>query len=375
MSEFINNIIYHDSLCYAVSLMLFFGFYFLFAKVPNKKIFHNYLKSRRLIGVAILLLSLNYLVHLYYGIRFRDVNAAILMNLSTYFICYWLFSSALTTLLNRFYITRRRFIVHITQSIVYALLATAVHFCLPEGKLQSAATFGLAAWLFIYGVILAARLLIAYRRAVKIFDETSSDNIGAYVKWLSSCTYFVLAFGVGCSVFTFLADQYVMYWICVSIPMYIYVYCCYQNYLVFYERVEKVLINEMPTAEDAVNETPKNETAPTPAFYSNIAEKINAWISAAKYLSPGLTIKDLAEEIGTNRTYLSAYINSTYNTTFRSWITSLRLEYAKQQLIESPEQKLSEIAEKSGFITLSTFMKIFKEKEGCTPAQWRKTKS
>lgn len=373
--DLINNIIYHDSLCFAVSLMLFFGFYFLFAKVPNKTIFNNYLKSRRLIGSAILLLSLNYLVHLYYGIRFRDVNAAILMNLSTYFICYWLFSSALTTLLNRFYITRRRFIVHISQGIIYALLAFAVHFCLPKGNLQTVATFGLAAWLFIYGVTLAMRLLIAYRRAVKIFDETSSDDIGAYVKWLSSCTYFVLAFGVGCSLFTFLADQYVMYWICASIPMYIYVFCCYQNYLLFYERVENVLISEMPTAEDAVIETSKNEGVTTPAFYADIANKINTWINATKYLTPGLTIKDLADEIGTNRTYLSNYINSTYNTTFRSWITSLRLEYAKQRLIEAPEQKLSEIAETSGFVSLSTFMKIFKEKEGCTPAQWRKTQN
>lgn len=56
-------------------------------------------------GIAMLLLAANYSVHFFYGIRFKNVNAAILMNLSTYFLCYWLFSSALTTLLDRFYIT------------------------------------------------------------------------------------------------------------------------------------------------------------------------------------------------------------------------------------------------------------------------------
>ena len=37
--------------------MLFFGFYFLFAKTPEKKIFENYLRSRRIMGVALLLLA------------------------------------------------------------------------------------------------------------------------------------------------------------------------------------------------------------------------------------------------------------------------------------------------------------------------------
>lgn len=57
--------IYSFSLCIALSLMLFFGFYFLFAKTPEKKIFENYLRSRRIMGVALLLLAANYSVHFF----------------------------------------------------------------------------------------------------------------------------------------------------------------------------------------------------------------------------------------------------------------------------------------------------------------------
>ena len=39
--------IYSFSLYTALPLMLFFGFYFLFAKTPEKKIFKNYLRSDR----------------------------------------------------------------------------------------------------------------------------------------------------------------------------------------------------------------------------------------------------------------------------------------------------------------------------------------
>ena len=100
-----NYTIYEYSLFIALPLMLFFGFYFLLAKIPEKVIFSNYLRSRRIMGIALLLLAANYSVHFFFGIRFRNANAAILINLSTYFLCYWLFSSALTTLLDRFYIT------------------------------------------------------------------------------------------------------------------------------------------------------------------------------------------------------------------------------------------------------------------------------
>lgn len=97
--------IYSFSLYTALPLMLFFGFYFLFAKTPEKKIFKNYLRSRQIMGIAMLLLSANYSVHFFFGIRFKNADSAILMNMSTYFLCYSLFSSALIMLLDRFYIT------------------------------------------------------------------------------------------------------------------------------------------------------------------------------------------------------------------------------------------------------------------------------
>ena len=63
--------IYSFSLCAALPLMLFFGFYFLFAKTPEKKIFKNYLRSRQIMGIAMLLLSANYSVHFFFT-RVRD---------------------------------------------------------------------------------------------------------------------------------------------------------------------------------------------------------------------------------------------------------------------------------------------------------------
>lgn len=70
--------IYNYSLCAALPLMLFFGFYFLFARTPEKAIFDNFLRSRRIMGAAMLLLAANYSVHFFMKVRFNDADAAIL---------------------------------------------------------------------------------------------------------------------------------------------------------------------------------------------------------------------------------------------------------------------------------------------------------
>ena len=368
--------IYNFSLCTALPLMLFFGFYFLFAKTPEKKIFKNYLRSRQIMGIAMLLLSANYSVHFFFGIRFKNADSAILMNMSTYFLCYSLFSSALIMLLDRFYITKRRVWTHIILWIIFSTLSGVVLFLLPSGIMQKFSLFALAAWLVVFGVVLARRVIIAYRRAIRIFNETQADDIGAYIEWLSIFTYWAVIFGVGCGLLTFLPDKYVFIWILSSIPFYSYLFYSYQNYLLFYEQVENAFEQDIQSEEELLtNSETEHEIVSekeVPKSYTEFIERVDNWIKTDGYVQQGLTIKELSEILYTNRTYLSAYIKTTYKMTFREWITSLRLEYAKNILKEHPEINIQKLAESSGFLSRSNFIKLFSEKEGCTPAKWKK---
>ncbi len=175
---------------------------------------------------------------------------------------------------------------------------------------------------------------------MRLFDDTLSDDIGAYIRWLSIFTYWAVIFGVGCGLLTFLPDRYVFLWILSSVPFYIYLYCSYMNYLLFYERVEQALEEETPSAEEAAADNPCNpddmpdrEARPG---HTDLAARLSGWIAADGYLHRGLTIKELADTLQTNRTYLSEYIKATGNGSFRDWITNLRLEYAKRQLLRHP---------------------------------------
>lgn len=367
--------LYEYSLWTALPLMVFFGAYFLLARTPDKAIFDNYLRSRRIMGCALLLLSANYAVHLFTEIRLRDIDAAILMNLSTYFLCYWLFSSALTTLLDHFYVTRRRMATHLAQWLLFTLAAGIILKWLPEGTTQKIGLLAMAAWLVCYGLTLARRLIKAYRRAVRLFDDTLSDDIAAYIRWLSIFTYWAVIFGVGCGLLTFLPDRYIFLWVLSSIPFYVYLFCSYMNYLLFYEQVERALEADALTEPAVSDNAPELSAAMQTSIRTDIATRLEEWIAADGYTRPGLTITDVANDLLTNRTYLSSYINTTYDTTFREWITRLRIEYAKRLLLGSPELTVQDVSERSGFQSTSHFIRIFKERTACPPAKWRKTVS
>ena len=111
-----------------------------------------------------------------------------------------------------------------------------------------------------------------------------------------------------------------------------------------------------------------------PAYFAEIEKRLTEWTGKDGYTRPGLTIGELAGTLGTNRTYLADYIKSVYHVTFREWIAALRIEYAKRLLSEHPDMTVGAIAEASGFLSLSYFTRIFSEKEGASPAKWKRSK-
>ena len=60
-----------------------------------------------------------------------------------------------------------------------------------------------------------------------------------------------------------------------------------------------------------------------------------------------------------------------YHTTPGKWLTQKRLEYAKD-LLDTSKKNVSEIADESGFENITHFSRIFKEKYGLSPLQYRK---
>jgi len=95
------------------------------------------------------------------------------------------------------------------------------------------------------------------------------------------------------------------------------------------------------------------------------------------YKHPDLRITTVSESIGTNRTYISRLINDEFNMNFNEFVNQYRIKEAKQLLCckEHNSYTMEHIAEKSGFGSVASFSRVFKDVEGITPGKYRSAQS
>lgn len=83
------------------------------------------------------------------------------------------------------------------------------------------------------------------------------------------------------------------------------------------------------------------------------------------YLSTELNAQLLAEKMGTNRVYISKYLNST-GTNFSTLVNGMRMEHA-QKLMYETNYSVSQISQMCGYLSTVTFRKFFVKTFNCTP--------
>lgn len=103
-----------------------------------------------------------------------------------------------------------------------------------------------------------------------------------------------------------------------------------------------------------------------------IAAKLEKLLEEEKlYREMGFTRTDLAEKLGVAESRLSNIINRYFNCNFNIWLNRKRVEEAKLRLRSEPKTQITMIAFESGFNSIATFNRVFKEMTGVSPSEWR----
>ena len=88
------------------------------------------------------------------------------------------------------------------------------------------------------------------------------------------------------------------------------------------------------------------------------------------FLDPDFHMEDMAEEMYSNKLYLSRTINILSGRNFRQFINYHRIQYAISLFKKDPRLKVSEVATMSGFHSSVSFNMAFKVNMGKTPTEW-----
>lgn len=124
----------------------------------------------------------------------------------------------------------------------------------------------------------------------------------------------------------------------------------------------------------ARTERPEPDQAELPEPQSQrereLFERVSAMMEKGLYRRKGLTIAELATTLGTNTKYISSCINTGAGCSFLDYVNGYRVRFAQKKLQETPQMRLSDIADAAGFASESAFYRNFKAVTGQTPAEW-----
>ena len=148
-------------------------------------------------------------------------------------------------------------------------------------------------------------------------------------------------------------------------------------YVLFIMRkiIRQNVFTDDPTPTPAI---PPQETTQASDVYYKVLNNIDidSLIREQKfYQDTSLTLQKLATLLGTNRQYLSNYINREKQKTFYEYINDFRLEDAKRLLdgmTNDSGHSMEDIATMSGFNSYATFLRQFVKKYGESPSQYLK---
>ena len=102
-----------------------------------------------------------------------------------------------------------------------------------------------------------------------------------------------------------------------------------------------------------------------------IQNSLDGWCANLGYKDSAVNMLTLSRTLGISKDNLSAFFDQCMNSTFRIWLSEIRFNAAKRMMLDYPDYSNDIISAECGFSARTYLYRIFKEKEGCTPTEWR----
>lgn len=218
-----------------------------------------------------------------------------------------------------------------------------------------------ATFIFVvcYSIGFVIYMVYAVRRYNRLLRENLSNVEYVHVRWLK----WVATMLAACLV-VWIASCYFSSWVVDS---------CYQLMLVSMWVVTLYFADRQRAPQIAPAVTAPAKASSEQVLGAALEHKLAQLLEEERvWLNPQLTLSDLAMQVGTNRTYLSNYLNNTLNTTFYDYINGFRLKAALEQLNDpATSVTMVELAESCGFNSTSTFRRVFVRAMGCSYVEYR----
>ena len=128
-----------------------------------------------------------------------------------------------------------------------------------------------------------------------------------------------------------------------------------------------------PMADGNADESASNKAPEqlSPEMVRVVEAALAAWCAEKNFRDTTVNMVKLSQSIGVVRHTLSIYFDQHLHTTFRIWLSDIRFKEAQDYIKAHPEYTNESVSSACGFTSRSQLYKIFSDRMGMTPREWR----
>ena len=363
--------------------MFICAFFIAVTRLHVRWINRRYEWSRWMIFAALLFMAVHFFLQMYFGFRATDEDVGAVINVLVYLPCFTLFSMAIYNIEATH--TKRRKMNLICAAVYAAMLAAfAVGYSF-SGSLNIGAWLYVMLALFFGNIVYCIyMIIIEMNKRKKLLETMTATDMLPFIRYARASIAMLSLIAISMP-FAILSTKslYIIGPVGLLVLLFFIV-----NFVAFgncYVPTEELLDRERGNGEtdDDEQTTAENCASQSAADCEQSAQRLSAersafiqaaldkWCADMGYKDSSVNMLTLSHSLDINKKELSQFFSQCQNTTFRIWLSEIRFNAAKKMMKEFPDYNNDIISAECGFSSRSYLYRIFKEKEGCTPVEWR----
>ena len=364
--------------------MFISAFFIAVTRLHVRWINRRYEWSRWMIFAALLFMAVHFFLQMYFGFRATDEDVGAVINVLVYLPCFTLFSMAIYNIEATH--TKRRKMNLICAAVYAAMLAAfAVGYSF-SGSLNIGAWLYVMLALFFGNIVYCIyMIIIEMNKRKKLLETMTATDMLPFIRYARASIAMLSLIAISMP-FAILSTKslYIIGPVGLLVLLFFIV-----NFVAFgncYVPTEELLDRERGNSETDDDDEPttaENCASQSAADCEQSAQRLSAersafiqvaldkWCADMGYKDSSVNMLTLSHSLDINKNELSQFFSQCQNTTFRIWLSEIRFNAAKKMMKEFPDYNNDIISAECGFSSRSYLYRIFKEKEGCTPVEWR----
>lgn len=363
--------------------MFISAFFIAVTRLHVRWINRRYEWSRWMIFAALLFMAVHFFLQMYFGFRATDEDVGAVINVLVYLPCFTLFSMAIYNI-EATHTKRRK--MNLICAAVYAatLAAFAVGYSF-SGSLNIGAWLYVMLALFFGNIVYCIyMIIIEMNKRKKLLETMTATDMLPFIRYARASIAMLSLIAISMP-FAILSTKslYIIGPVGLLVLLFFIV-----NFVAFgncYVPTEELLDRERGNGEtdDDEQTMAENCASQSAADCEQSAQRLSAersafiqaaldkWCADMGYKDSSVNMLTLSHSLDINKNELTQFFSQCQNTTFRIWLSEIRFNAAKKMMKEFPDYNNDIISAECGFSSRSYLYRIFKEKEGCTPVEWR----